>query len=80
MPAGELIKQGNTQIYEVIKESGLDMGMLGGGDGGKEGEDKEEGPSGSQEEGSSSDVLGDIQRKGAQVKLLSVLGFQLHSS
>ena len=73
MPAGELIKQGNTQIYEVIKESGLDMGMLGGDNGGKQGDDKEGGASGSQEEGSSSGVLENIQRKGAQVRLLIVL-------
>lgn len=28
--AGELISQGNTQIYDVVKEAGLDMGLLGG--------------------------------------------------
>jgi hypothetical protein len=68
MGAGELISQGNVQIYEVIKESGLDMGLLKGGGDDKEGTSEPEG-SGGETGGSQPGILESIQHQGAQVRV-----------
>ena len=69
--SGHLISQGNTQIYEVIKEAGLNMGLLSGdsADDKKEDakEDDKEGASSSKPSSSGPGVVETIQQQGAQV-------------
>ena len=70
--AGHLISQGNTQIYEVIKEAGLNMGLLSGDADNKKEEDTKndnEDESSSKPSSSGAGVVETIQKQGAQVQL-----------
>lgn len=62
MYVGELISQGNTQIYEVVKEAGLNMGLLSGESSSKNSQatDGRAGTSGNE-------VIEGIKEQGAQV-------------